>query len=316
MNYLLIWSLAFPNISAQRVFVCIYQMLGQNVGQLRDVTYESLVVELDRLGLKTERGKFTQRTVSSRLKELVKCGLASVEKNTDGTLNITLFQPSDVLEQKTKQETIKTASCSEENEVEPATKTVTETVTETETVHVGEDRAYKEYINNTQENKQIKPSNSTSSSHSIDALVGQVDFDSPKIRKVREYIARAVYEEGLHADLVDRATAAIARGLVTKAELDSAIREAKERKRQLQTTNGFKGAYHLWETFALKVKSWFDAFGFHWTATSFRREKQPSAIVNVRYDEERILAEHDKIREQYRANPTHILRRENASCSL
>lgn len=308
MNEFLIWSLAFPNISAQRVFVCVYTMLGSNVGQLREVTTESLVVKLDELGLRTERGKFTQRTVSSRLKDLVRSGLASVEKNPDATLNITLFRPSEVLGLAKKEKQVERVSQSEKNAVQQSTKTETVSVTES----VEDERAYKENnnINTTQENKQINAPNV----RSIDSLVDGVDFTRPAVANVRRYIAKQIYEEGLHADLVDRATVAIVRGVVSKAELDAAIRESRDRKRQLETTNGFKGAYHLWETFALKVKAWFDGLGVLWTATSFRRERRPAALVDVSSEaaEARILANDAKRRATSALRP---MRKERELCT-
>ena len=92
---------------------------------------------------------------------------------------------------------------------------------------------------------------------------------------VRRQLLQELYEPGLHADLIDRTICALAKHYVSPKELKDAIRIAQEEKRVRETTNGFKGAKTYWQTFCLSVKSWFDAAGYRWTPTSFRREPRP-----------------------------------------
>jgi hypothetical protein len=113
----------------------------------------------------------------------------------------------------------------------------------------------------------------------IDAELADFDFGSEYARKFRAKLTRAIYEPGLHADLVDRAIYAVAKKLATPAELVAAIDAAKEERRLRDTTNGYKGARTLWQTFCLYVKSWFDAAGIAWTPTSLRREPAPKRVV-------------------------------------
>ena len=124
----------------------------------------------------------------------------------------------------------------------------------------------------------------------VDDAVRNVDFSDDKIRRLRQTISREVYEPGLHADLIDRATAAIVQKFATIPELKAAIRSAKEERRLQDVSNGFRGKPTIWRTFALFVKSWFDDAGFRWTPTANRREKSPFRVETEEQREARILA--------------------------
>ena len=110
----------------------------------------------------------------------------------------------------------------------------------------------------------------------VDEAVAEVDLNEPRAVAARNSLLRDLYEPGLHADLFDRAICALAKRLVTVSELKAAIQSAREEKRLCETTNGFRGAKTYWQTFCLSVKSWFDAAGYRWTPTSFRREPRPT----------------------------------------
>lgn len=101
------------------------------------------------------------------------------------------------------------------------------------------------------------------------------DVATPKAQRLRARIVRDIYEPGLHSDLVDRAVLAVVMGLATPAELRAAIQQSKDEKRLMEQTNGYRGRRAIWQTFALIVKSWFDAEGFYWTRTSLKREPKP-----------------------------------------
>lgn len=101
------------------------------------------------------------------------------------------------------------------------------------------------------------------------------DVATPKAQRLRARIVREIYEPGLHSDLVDRAVLAVVMGLATPAELRAAINQSKDEKRLMEQTNGYRGRRAIWQTFALIVKSWFDAEGFYWTRTSLKREPKP-----------------------------------------
>jgi hypothetical protein len=125
---------------------------------------------------------------------------------------------------------------------------------------------------------ESEPDAANAPSLTVDDALADFDFNAPKALSFRERLVRDVYEPGLHADLIDRAIYAVCRKLAAPAELSAAIRAAKEEKRLRETTNGYKGAKTLWQTLCLYVKSWFDAAGFAWTPTSFRREPAPKRI--------------------------------------
>lgn len=101
------------------------------------------------------------------------------------------------------------------------------------------------------------------------------DVATPKAQRLRARLVRDIYEPGLHADLVDRAVLAVVMGLATPAELRAAVQQSKDEKRLLEQTNGYRGRRAIWQTFALIVKSWFDAEGIYWTRTSLKREPKP-----------------------------------------
>jgi hypothetical protein len=133
-------------------------------------------------------------------------------------------------------------------------------------------------INKTFQNFEF-PKNESEKPRTIDAELANFDFGSESAPNFRAKLTRAIYEPGLHADLVDRAIYAVAKKLATPAELSAAIDAAKEERRLRDATNGFKGARTLWQTFCLYVKSWFDAAGIAWTPTSLRREPAPKRVV-------------------------------------
>ncbi len=307
MNVLQLLSVSCPNISAQRIYACLYMLNDERFGTLREISYEWLAVRLQELGFRTERGdRFTRRTVWGRLIELCRAGLADVDKNLDGSLDIKIVAPKGLKQALAKDRVVEESRRVEPCHVEVRRVEVSQEVApESEestsndralsfaarrsnmesTSHNGTDNSQKfeqdtkeEYIKiNKQINKQI----------SLNDAVAKVDFTSPQIARFREKVARAAYEVGMHADLIDRAVAAVALGYATAAELKHAIEVSKDAQRQLEKTNGFKGKRYIWQTLALYVKSWFDAAGLRWVPTGFRREPSPKPIVKFNAEEPR-----------------------------
>ncbi len=351
MNVLKVLSATCPNISAQRIYVGLYMLNDDNFGTLREVSYEWLAVKLAELGFRTERGeRFTRRTVWGRLNELCRAGLADVDKNRDGSLDIAIFAATAPLPDRATARLQESApvgrsgrnqyhelSCevggdatataplpdratarlqestpvgrSGRNQYHDRTCKVNAAADERSTAtaaasNTSEDGtisydgrcsimesttqngteiqenfacATKEEYNNININKQINKI-------SLKDAVAKVDFSDPRIARFREKVARAAYETNMHADLIDRAVAAVALGYATSAELKAAIEASKDSQRQLRSTNGFKGKRCIWQTLALYVKSWFDAVGLRWIPTSFRREPAPKPLVKFTPD--------------------------------
>ncbi len=303
MNALKVLSVKCPNISAQRIYVGLYMLNDDNFGTLREVSYEWLAVKLEEMGFRTERGdRFTRRTVWGRVNELCRAGLADVDKNRDGSLDITIFAAgvasnatSAVADERSNATAVADESSTvtavasnasgyvqrargSANPLRPAARSDMESTTQNGT-EFQENFACdtKEEYNNININKQINKI-------SLKEAIAKVDFSNPRVARFREKVARAAYETNMHADLIDRAVAAVALGYATSAELKAAIEASKDSQRQLQSTNGFKGKRYIWQTLTLYVKSWFDAVGLRWIPTSFRREPAPKPLVKINTD--------------------------------
>lgn len=306
MNILQLLSTACPNISAQRVYAGIYTLNNDRFGVLRGISYEWLAVKLTELGFLTERrDRFSRRTVWERLKDLEKANLAKVKKNADGSLDVLIRAAKELKEALTdryirsdetsttnfneeqKRDNVQTNSNNNaieetQNEGCEGSQFFEQRCSKTETGSQNGTPVFEEYTKeniNNNTNKQInKPI-------SLKTAVDQVDFTDPQVARFREAVARSAYEAGMHADLLDRAVAAVRLGYATSAELKNAIAVSKDATRQLEKTNGFKGKRYIWQTLTLIVKGWFDAQGYQWVPTSFRREPAPKPIVRFHNEE-------------------------------
>jgi hypothetical protein len=283
---------------------------------LRDTCYERLAVGLTDAGCKTARGvSFTAAVVRASIAELERAGAAYREETEIGRFNLCLIDldvsdkestPESQFENETQEKTRQEAepvptepdepneSVGSANDPENLESNASSTSSEEPgelTERKSEPRArvlcsagdnninkINKLINKTFQNFEFQKDGSEKP-RTIDAELANFDFESEYAQKFRAKLTRAIYEPGLHADLVDRAIYAVAKKLATPAELSAAIDAAKEERRLRDSTNGFKGARTLWQTFCLYVKSWFDAAGIAWTPTSLRREPAPKRVV-------------------------------------
>lgn len=258
-------------------------------GTLRNVTLEAIAERLNSYGLRTSREQlFTAAVVRKNLARLEELGVA-VKANQRGAsfdLEICCRQQAGSQPQTAMRAASQNYFQNENQNENESRNSILEAQPSTT----------KELINTLVINKQIKQNASFAEKEpepqrkTIDALAD--DFaaktESADAQRLRAKLARDIYEPGLHAQLIDRAVLAVAAGIATCKELKAAVKAAKENVRLYQITNGFKGAATLWRTFALAVKSWYDAAGFAWTATDWRREPQPAPLFDLAALERRL----------------------------
>ncbi|MBQ9128003.1 MAG: hypothetical protein IJY15_09635, partial [Thermoguttaceae bacterium] len=108
----------------------------------------------------------------------------------------------------------------------------------------------------------------------------RVDFESPKVAALRAKIVERVWEPTLHADLVDRLTAAVvlrlggfdwraASTLIAEAKADRALYD------ETRGTRFQRGSREIWRGLGLRVKRIFENAGWVWTPTRFVDEPEP-----------------------------------------
>ena len=274
-------------------------------GTITDVTFDDLARRLNDYGLTTSRSSaFTSAVVRNNVAYLESLGL--VARDGFGRARFDLRVYAFGMGAKRAPRRARRSHYENENGNEDAPT----------------DDYTKEYINtlvNKQINKLLKDKLSEKDSQersadreieseraSIAETVASVDFDAPKVKKLRTKLAREIYEPGIHSELIDRAVAAVVKKLATVEELRAAVNRAKDDKRLLATTNGFRGVTSLWRSFALSVKNWYDEAGYAWTPTSNRREPAPENEIRVstETDYDKLLDRSDALRAEYYARRT------------
>lgn len=262
-------------------------------GTLHNVTLEAIAERLNGYGLRTGRdGAFTAAVVRKNLARLEDLGAVTKQPLQGASFDLTIHSRN--AGGKQRQTAMRAASQNDfqnenqnENQLQNSTSESAQSTSYTRV--------------NILINKQIKQNFSVSEKEpdqpqqqeqrkTIDALAD--DFaaktESADAQRLRAKLARDIYEPGIHAQLIDRAVLAVAAGIATCKELKAAVNAAKENLRLYKVTNGFKGAATLWRSFALSVKSWYDAAGFAWTATDWRREPQPKPLFDLAAIERRL----------------------------
>ena len=257
-------------------------------GTLHNVTLEAIAERLNSYGLRTGRdGTFTAAVVRKNLARLEDLGAVTKQPLQGASFDLTLHSRNAGC--KHQQTAMRAASQNENQNENQLQNSIAESAQSTSYT--------RELI---LINKQIKQNFSVSEKEpdqpqqeqrkTIDELAD--DFaaktESADAQRLRAKLARDIYEPGIHAQLIDRAVLAVAAGIATCKELKAAVNAAKENLRLYKVTNGFKGAATLWRSFALSVKSWYDAAGFAWTATDWRREPQPKPLFDLAAIERRL----------------------------
>lgn len=113
-----------------------------------------------------------------------------------------------------------------------------------------------------------------------DDVRSRVDFGDPRVAALRAKIVERVWEPTLHADLVDRLTAAVvlrlggfdwraASTLIAEAKADRALYD------ETRGTRFQRGSREIWRGLGLRVKRIYENAGWVWTPTRFVDEPEP-----------------------------------------
>lgn len=105
----------------------------------------------------------------------------------------------------------------------------------------------------------------------------RVDFESPKVAKLREQVARVLYEETVHPDVIDRAVAAVVLGIggFTFDQLRRINREAEAEQALYRDTGGNRGVRFRWMVTNLRLKRLYRLNGWAYPATRLGYEVSP-----------------------------------------
>lgn len=281
--------------------------LGENGGTLYDVSFESIAQSANKRGLTTGRGSaFTARVIRDNLAAMERVGaVRKLGQRGDVCFDVNVFNLHASNDENGNGNKARKGEDTKEEFININSKTNKQILKfsfrkSNETEQIANDSeespADRNETETTDDNRN--DGDGGTPSETVNDVVACVDFTNERVARLRSKLSRDVYEAGLHADLVDRAVAAVVKGLATVHELQAAVREARDEKKLLETTNGFRGARTLWQTFCRRVKDWFDAAGVVWIPTSNRREPEPVAVVASDSDEEleRLLANDARLR--------------------
>lgn len=253
----------------------VYIYLLENHNEKNLTSYDRIAHGMNQAGKLTQRGaEFTASVVSNRVAELESDGLVEREKPEIKTPYFFLCF---------RNENEDVVGKGQENE-----------------------SAYKEYKINKQINtfktcdcvstnrpeRQPKVPAQPAPPTVSDALAS-VDLSDETSTRNRETLKVKLWDKWIHAELYDRAIAAVKLGLTSFDEVLNAIADAHELNEEYRRTNCFKGERTLWKTFGRWVKGWYDSAGYQWTPTSNKREPAPVRRGYVADDdaaERRILA--------------------------
>ena len=285
MNQQLQFLQAVKRIDAAVLFEFLFSVILEGEpGTVETTTFERLAERLNGYGLRTSRDSvWTAATVRTNLAILETVGVADREQVTRAEFDLHVRRFAGTASAATVKEREPERSVQRRND-NSVSNSDFRFKNENENENEFQSSNNNEYINNSRINKLINKPETVcfdlpeQEPPTVDDAVRNVDFSEPKVQRLRRKIARDLYEPGLHAGLVDRATAAVVARIASTNELAAAIRYAKEERRRAETTNGFRGNPVVWRSFAPFVKSWFDEAGYSWTPTDNRRERVPVPI--------------------------------------
>ena len=284
---------AVKRIDAAVIYEFLMTLLEGEPGEVTSLSYERLANRLNEAGLTTGRdAPFSAPVVRTNLRRLEELGcVETIDKDGQRFGLIVRRYEERLSEPETEREPIKFAPgqiCFHfENENENRSQNSKERQGRRLTRDININTKINKYSEKSLDQESDQSGESVNLAQEITltdladptvddaAKLHAKDVATPKAQRLRARIVREIYEPGLHSDLVDRAVLAVVMGLATPAELRAAINQSKDEKRLMEQTNGYRGRRAIWQTFALIVKSWFDAEGFYWTRTSLKREPKP-----------------------------------------
>lgn len=288
MNVL--YSLLLASGTEEALFAALWLGLGERSGQYVDATFETLRAVAARFSL-----DLTDSQARKRVKALESRGLVKIEPRRErGRFDFSVFAPQ-IAESATVAETAMESAAN----VEPkAVETVEITAVPAVSSRVApacDDNKYKiniknKKINQTADFAEVEETGATVDKTSTTALADPesvrdvadvravVDFEAPKVAALRSSIVERVWEPTLHADLIDRMTAAVVLnvGGATKSTVDSIIAEALNERTLYDRSNGKAGKRTVWSAATLRVKRLFENAGWRWSPTRFADEPRPT----------------------------------------
>ena len=133
-------------------------------------------------------------------------------------------------------------------------------------------------INKTNNQPEVFCCDEVAKRPATDDVRRRVDFADPRVAALRAKIVERVWEPTLHADLVDRLTAAVVLlvGGATRSTVFALIREARDEKTLYERSNGRAGKRTIWQTATLRLKRLFENAGWVWSPTRFADEPRPT----------------------------------------
>lgn len=98
---------------------------------------------------------------------------------------------------------------------------------------------------------------------------------SEKAERLRERIARDIWEPTTRRELVDRLTDLVVKGAVSARELERAIKDATRRRSTYEKTGGRDGVETIWKALGYWAKCVYETHGMIWSPTSSELEPCP-----------------------------------------
>lgn len=109
------------------------------------------------------------------------------------------------------------------------------------------------------------------------------DFDAADVRSLRSKVARVLYEDTVHPDVIDRATAAIVLGIggFDLPQLRRINAEAEHEAEIYRESGGLRGKKYRWMITNLRLKRLYRLHGWAYPATRLGYEMSPFKVREV-----------------------------------
>lgn len=301
------YALVMRSGSRESLYLALWLELGEAPGLARSLTISKLVALCARYG-----ATLTEPQVRARLKSLVDDGLVERDDRDErGVFDLFVYAPFPTLRERAPRKRptplldllenavdSRSEFCNEiDNEVRNGNENETENaaqVAEKQTVNAVskaakeprfeaaplEENNINNIINKTNNQPEVCCCEEIVARPATDDVRRRVDFGDPRVAALRAKIVERVWEPTLHADLVDRLTAAVvlklggfdwraASALIAEAKADRALYD------ETKGTRFQRGSREIWRGLGLRVKRIFENAGWVWTPTRFVDEPEP-----------------------------------------
>jgi len=302
------YALVMRSGSRESLYLALWLELGEAPGLARSLTISKLVALCARYG-----ATLTEPQVRARLKSLVDDGLVERDDRDErGVFDLFVYAPFPTIRERAPRkrptplldllenaDESRSEFCNEignetGNEVRNETgsaaqvtgKQTVNALSATakeprfETASLEENNINKNIINKTNNQPEVFCCEEVAKRPATNDVRRRVDFADPRVAALRAKIVERVWEPTLHADLVDRLTAAVvlrlggfdwraASALIAEAKADRALYD------ETRGTRFQRGSREIWRGLGLRVKRIFENAGWVWTPTRFVDEPEP-----------------------------------------